>query len=274
MINIKEFSHWQSVYQQPSFNNAIREMGLPNSEMTTPDSQIIYFFSWEPDDVKQFAWEVSPDIDVKQLALQGDRIVLHFMQSGNINDIQWDGVGPDFYSTPIIRKNVGPTYTKRFKRSLQKVSPNLKHSQAETDQQINQAIKFLNASEYPERRDHFDPHFFQALVFTLLSNSVAELHVVYDQNQSDLLLGSAVILKSPNQVNFRWYSNNHASGIGHFFMQSMIENFLAREEISIVNLSGMPHPNEQSSDPLLRGIAEFKKQITEDIIVFEASPRV
>lgn len=268
MLNKSERPEWVSAYQQASFNDALAKLGLPNSETITEDGNKLYFFSWDMDDPIQTAWEVSAAINLRNMVIPGDRMILHLVQQGNINEINWEDLETNSYVTPIVTRNVGAMYSKRYKRSLKKADPNLRSRQAETDSQIANAIDFLNQPDHPERRDHFNPHFFQSLVLALLANSVAEVHVVYSENQPDLLLGSAVILKSPNQVNFRWYSNKHEAGIGHFFMQRLIDTFLSKEEIDVVNLSGMPQPYEQETDSSLKGIAEFKKQITDDLVVF------
>lgn len=268
MLNEFEQSEWISVYQQASFNNALAKLGLPNSEITTEDGKKLYFFSWDMDDPIQTAWEVSSGISLREIVIPGDRMILHLVQQGNIDEIEWDNLETNSYITPIVKGNVGASYSKRYRRSLKKADPNLRSSQAETDTQIANAINFLNGPDHPERRDHFNPLFFQSLVLALLANSVAEVHVVYNENRPDLLLGSAVVLKSPNQVNFRWYSNKHEAGIGHFFMQRLIDTFLSKEEINVVNLSGMPQPHEQKNDLSLKGIAEFKKQITDNFVIF------
>jgi hypothetical protein len=265
-MNEKLSISWHSPYQTKAYFEACQFAGVECEQITEGKNQ--YFFYKQGD--QYIAWELCED-PIISTPIPNGYGYFKLNDKQLYEDIEWvNGSYSTLISTMdtfrVTNDGIPKSFSPRFIRSLKKsFNAGLQHSLAETDQQVLEALQLFQ--NYPDRIDGQSFDHFHSFVKSLLMMDAAEINVVYMELEETDVVGSAVVLKAPSQVNMRYYSALRIpSNPGHFLHHSVIAHYINKPEIQVVDQSGVSSPNE--TDPKLKDISEFKLQTSQDTVQF------
>ena len=251
---------WQSPYQEERFFKDSEKVGFDCHEITIDGLRHFFYKSGD----EYVAWEVSNYKPKTSPELPVSHIIHCLSQVDTYDNIDWREIA---YATVFMSgyEKGAEKYSRRFRRGLAKAQKeHVRHSIAETDQQIAEVLEKFKG--YPERRGFYDYDLFRDASIQYLSSGLASVHAVYINDPEYCLLGGAVVLSSPTQVNLRFYTADRTNhNPGHFLIDSIIKHYFEDESIAVVDLSGINPPAE---DLKLDGINEFKLQISKRVAGF------
>ncbi len=265
---MKEFQ-WNSPYQQESYFQACQKAGFNCVKIEINGN---YYFFYQ-DNGQFVGWEITPPGNGTTTQLSSDYVIYCLSNISSYELTDWE---ENNYYTYFIQKqqdesqtdcNGHSPFSTRFRRSLsQSLKYQLSHNIAETDSQIIEALDQFK--EYPERRGLITYDLFNYYVWQLLEQGIVDIHVVTRPQPERHICGAAIVLKSPSQVNFRYYTSDRLSGNpGHFLHFSMIDVYINNGDYNIIDLSGISSPYEM--DTTLKGITEFKLQTKGKVAQFK-----
>jgi len=251
---------WQSPYQEETFFQDSKKVG-GNCREVVIEGQKYFFYEFGEEFI---AWEV-PSYKPKIIHELPESHSIHCLSQVDTYDrVDWKTVA---YATVFISKDRQGTenYSKRFQRGLVKArGERVQHSVAETNSQIAEVLEKFK--DHPAQRGFYDYDLFREATIQHLSSGLAVIHAVYINDPEYCLLGGAVVLKSPTQVNLRFYTSDRTKHhAGHFLIDSIIRHHFENNLINIVDLSGINPPTE---DGKVDGINEFKLQISKRVAGF------
>ena len=261
-----ESPSWNSPYQTEPYFQVHDSIGFRCKSIDIRGKKY-YFYQHEG---RMIAWELASFPSEYQSHLQISDTVHSLESVENYDQVNWDH-SPSYttvFSKPedialLDSEGIPISYSKRFKRSLNKsLRRDLQFRLAETDRQVTEAVSLFNG--YPDRRDHHPMSFFDFIVWRYLLAGVADACVIHEPDDSRRILATAIVLKSPDQVNLRYYTaERSSSNPGHFLQHALVMHYLT-QGYQVVDHSGISPPDNDE----FRGITNFKLQLTQRTAVF------